>query len=81
MELRRLVSRRPTRYDRRGVLVSIIPEGRARAESAMKTYAQEVRTHYLGQMSRQQMIALSESHRRINTPLKASEQPARFRRF
>ncbi len=37
----------------------------------MRTYAQEVRTHYLDRMSRQQMTALADSHRRISIPLEA----------
>jgi DNA-binding MarR family transcriptional regulator len=71
LEKRELVSRRPTRYDRRGVLVSITSAGRAQLELAVKTYAEEVRAHYLARMSRQQMIALGDSHRQISVPLEA----------
>ena len=64
-----LVQRSRSRGDRRGVHASITPEGRARARSAMTTYAQEIRTHYLDRMSRQQMIALGDGCRRISAPL------------
>jgi DNA-binding MarR family transcriptional regulator len=73
-----LVGYWPTRYDPRAVLVSITHAGRARVEAARKTYAEEVRTHYLDRMSHQQMIALADTHRRINTPLRASVGSARW---
>lgn len=81
LEAQGLVSRGPTRYDRRGVLTSITHEGRARVEAALKTYAQTIRTHYLAQLSTQQMVALSDSCRRIDVPLKDAQHPARFRRL
>jgi DNA-binding MarR family transcriptional regulator len=71
LQNRRLVARAPSRYDRRGVLVSITGFGRARLESAIETYAQEVRTHCLDRMPGQEMIELADSHRRIGTPLEA----------
>ncbi len=39
LEAKGLVARRPTRYDRRGVFVSITLEGRTRLASAMETYS------------------------------------------
>lgn len=69
LEKRVLVSRRSTRYDRRGLLVSITATDRAELELAMRTYAQEVRRHYLDRMSRQQMTDLADIHRRISIPL------------
>jgi len=69
---RRLVTQSPPPHDqrdRRGVFVSITAAGRARLEAARKTFAEEVRTHYLDRMSHHQMIALTDSHRRINTQL------------
>lgn len=81
LEAHGLVSRGPTRYDRRGVLASITNEGRTRAAAAMKTYAQEVRSHYLVHLSPEQMLAVIDSCCRIGTALKDCEQPARFRRL
>ncbi|MGH3970677.1 MAG: MarR family winged helix-turn-helix transcriptional regulator [Mycobacterium sp.] len=81
LQARGLVSRGPTRFDRRGVLVTITRDGRALADVAIKTYAQEIRTHYLGHMSPEQMIALSDSCCQIGTPLKTAKRPAKFRRM
>jgi DNA-binding MarR family transcriptional regulator len=61
-----LVSRSPDPDDRRGVIASITNQGRSRLGPAIKTYAQGIRTHYLNQMSRQQMIALGDSCHRIS---------------
>lgn len=72
LEMRGLVSRNPSRYDRRGVLATITPEGRDRLESAMKTYGQQVRAHCVDPMSRREMIALSEGCRQIGAALKAA---------
>lgn len=66
------VRRSRSRRDGRGVLASITREGRAQMRPAARTYAQAVRTYYLAQLSRPQMIALGDSCRRINVPLKAS---------
>ena len=60
-----LVSRSPDPDDRRGVIASITTQGRSRLGPAIKTYAQGVRTHYINQMSRQQMIALGDSCHRV----------------
>lgn len=80
MEAARLVQRSRSTQDRRGVIASITGEGRARVKPAAKTYAQEIRQHYLDQMSRPQMIAMGDSCRRINLPLKAPEDPQRCKR-
>ncbi|MED5815119.1 MarR family transcriptional regulator [Mycolicibacterium sp. 050232] len=62
-----LVHRTPDPNDRRGVLATITPAGRARLGPALFTYARNIRAHYLNQMSRQQMIALGDSCRRVGT--------------
>lgn len=70
LQAKGLIGRWPTPYDRRAALVCITPAGRDRVDAARKTYAKEVRTHYLDRMSAQQLIALADNHRRINGPLK-----------
>ncbi|WP_234807456.1 MarR family winged helix-turn-helix transcriptional regulator [Mycolicibacter senuensis] len=71
------VRRSRSRRDGRGVIASITREGGAQVRPAARTYAQTVRTFYLDQMSRPQMIALGDSCRRINVPLKASARSKR----
>lgn len=66
-----LIGHWPAPYDGGTVLVSITRAGQVRADAARKTYAEEVRIRYLDRMSHQQMTALADNHRRINTPLKA----------
>ncbi|MFN3008173.1 MarR family winged helix-turn-helix transcriptional regulator [Mycolicibacterium wolinskyi] len=66
-----LVLRRASKRDRRGVVATVTQEGRARLKPALVTYSRVVRTFYLGQMSRQQMIALGESSRRVAVGLKS----------
>jgi len=69
LRTRGLVGHCPMPYDRHALLVSITRAGCIRVEAARRTYAEEVRSHYLDHMSHQQMIAMADSHRRINTPL------------
>jgi DNA-binding MarR family transcriptional regulator len=69
LRARALVGHSPTPYDRHAVLVSITRAGRMRVEAARRTYAEEVRANYLDRMSYQQMIALTDGHRRINMPV------------
>lgn len=71
LESRGLVLRRASKTDRRGVIATVTKEGRARLKPAMATYVRVVRTYYLSRMSRQQMIALGESSRRIAAGLKS----------
>lgn len=68
-----LVSRSRSTKDKRGVIATITREGRARLAPATKTYSIHIREHYLGQMTRQQMIAMGDSSRRINHPLNNSQ--------
>lgn len=68
LEAQALVGRRPQPGDRRAVLAHITAEGRARFASAVVTYARGIRAHYLGQLSRQQVIALGDVCRRTGLP-------------
>lgn len=68
LEAQALVGRRPHPGDRRAVLAHITAEGRARFASAVVTYARGIRAHYLGQLSRQQVIALGDVCRRTGLP-------------
>lgn len=79
LESEGLVSRSRSTRDKRGVIATITREGRARLQPAAKTYAGHIRTHYLDQMSRQQMIAMADSCRRINHPLNNSQIMDRYK--
>lgn len=70
LQAKGLVGHCPTPHARGAVVVSITPAGRDRVDAARKTYAEAVRDQYLDRMSHQQMMALADSHRRINGPLK-----------
>lgn len=74
-----LVLRSRSTRDKRGVVATITREGLARLYPATKTYAGHIRTHYLEQMSRQQMIAMGDSCRRINHPLNNSHIIDRYK--
>ncbi|OIN81374.1 MarR family winged helix-turn-helix transcriptional regulator [Mycobacterium malmoense] len=79
MEAEGLVRRSRSVKDGRGVIATITPEGRTRLRPATRTYAQLIRKLYLDQMSRREMIAMSDSCRRINDPLKNIENPEKFK--
>lgn len=79
LESEGLVSRSRSTKDKRGVIATITREGRARLQPATKTYSGHIREHYLDQMTRQQMIAMGDSCRRINHPLHNSQISDRFR--
>lgn len=72
LESQGLVHRTRNPGDGRGVLAEITPDGRRRAGEALKSYAQQVRTLYVNQMSRQQMLALGAACHQINTSLEAA---------
>lgn len=72
LESQGLVNRGPSSADRRGVRANITLRGRARAQSAITTYAELIRTHYLDSMTRQQLIALGDGCRRISAPLEVA---------
>jgi DNA-binding MarR family transcriptional regulator len=68
-----LVRRAASCDDRRGVVATITDDGRAAVRQAMVTYAQSVRTYFLGQLSRSQVAAMGENCRRISAALKRSD--------
>jgi DNA-binding MarR family transcriptional regulator len=72
-----LVRREASQDDRRGVVAAITDEGRAAARQAMVTYAQGVRTYFLGQLSRSQIAAMGENCRRISVALKHSDRASK----
>jgi len=61
------------------VLATITDAGRMAAEQAMITYGEGVRTHYLDQLSRTQMVATGDNCRRINAGLRLAAPPRRLR--
>ncbi|MCV7191821.1 MarR family winged helix-turn-helix transcriptional regulator [Mycolicibacterium brumae] len=73
-----LVERSSSLEDGRGVLAVITAEGREKIAKALMTYSQDVRTHFLSQLSRPQMAAMGESCRRIVAALRASGAPDKF---
>jgi DNA-binding MarR family transcriptional regulator len=72
-----LVRREASRDDRRGVVAAITEDGREAARQAMVTYAQGVRTYFLGQLSRSQIAAMGENCRRISAALKPSDRASK----
>lgn len=78
LEAQGLVRREASRDDRRGVVATITDDGRTAAHEAMVTYAQGVRTHFLGQLSRPQIAAMGENCRRISTALKLSGRSSKL---
>lgn len=68
-----LVRRGVSPDDRRGVVATITDEGRTLAEQAVVTYGQEIRTNFLGRLSRPQIAAMEDNCRRIGTALKQAE--------
>ncbi len=77
LEAQGLVRRQASQDDRRGVIATITDDGRAAARRAMVTYAQTVRTYFLGQLSRSQVAAMGENCRRISAALKLSERDSK----
>ncbi|MEB3033844.1 MarR family winged helix-turn-helix transcriptional regulator [[Mycobacterium] nativiensis] len=65
-----LVERAISPHDRRRVIVTITEAGRTLTEEAMTTYANEVRTHFLGPLTRPQIAAMATSCRQIGDGLK-----------
>jgi DNA-binding MarR family transcriptional regulator len=81
LEAQGLVRRGASPDDRRGVVASITEDGRTVWRQAMLTYGQGVRTYYLGQLSRAQMVAMGENCRRISAVLKRSDRAAKLGRI
>jgi DNA-binding MarR family transcriptional regulator len=80
LEAHNLARRHSSPDDGRGVVACITEDGRAALGSAMVTYGQGVRTHFLKKLSRPQVAALGESCRRVGAGLKADAAPARLGR-
>jgi DNA-binding MarR family transcriptional regulator len=78
LERRGLVRREASPADGRSVLATITGQGRMAAEQTMITYGDGIRTHYLDQLSRSQMVAIGENCRRINAALRLAAPPTRF---
>jgi DNA-binding MarR family transcriptional regulator len=72
LELDGLVRREASRDDGRGVIAAITDNGRKAAHQAMVTYAEGVRTHFLGQLSPSQIDAMAENCRQISAALRPS---------
>jgi DNA-binding MarR family transcriptional regulator len=77
LEAQGLVRRGACPDDGRGVVATITDEGRTVAGQAMVTYAQGVRTYFLGRLSRPQIAAMGENCRRITATLKPSARSAK----
>ncbi|AQT82558.1 hypothetical protein B1R94_04215 [Mycolicibacterium litorale] len=69
LERRRLVQRRAAKDDGRRVMAMLTLTGARSLAAALETYSRLVRTHFLNELSRPQMIALGDSCRRINARL------------
>ena len=80
LEAQGLLARNTSTNDRRRVIATISPAGRARLKPALQTYADIVRTYYLVPLSRQQMTAVGDSCRRISGGLMHKERQARLER-
>jgi DNA-binding MarR family transcriptional regulator len=80
LEVQNLVTRCASPDDGRGVIATITDDGRVSVRSAMVTYGDGVRAHFLGRLSRPQMAAMGESCRRISTALQQTPQPAKLGR-
>ena len=76
LETAGLVRRDASPDDGRGVLATITKDGRALVEEAMATYANGVRAHYLGPLTRPQMSGMGENCRRISAALKTNAPAA-----
>lgn len=70
LEARGLLLRGTTPDDRRGVVATITDDGRAIAEQATISYADEVRTNFIDRLSRSQIAAMGNGCRRITQSLK-----------
>lgn len=81
LEAQGLVRRGASPDDRRGVVASITEDGRTVARQAMVTYAEGVRSFYLGKLSRAQMAAMGANCRRISAALKRAEQSTKLNRL
>lgn len=67
-----LLQRNVDPCDRRRVMLTITAKGREAVAQAMATYADSVRTHFIGPLSRPQVSEIAETCEQINDPLKRS---------
>ena len=67
-----LLQRNVDPCDRRRVMLTITAKGREAVAQAMTTYANSVRTHFIGPLSRPQVAEIAETCEQINDPLKRS---------
>lgn len=81
LEAAGLVRRGTRQEDRRVVLAIITDDGRAALQRALLTYAQGVRAHFVGPLSRPQLSALGENCQRISAALRASDPAATLGRM
>lgn len=70
LENQGLVLRTVSPHDRRRVVATITEPGRTLVDQAMITYAQAVRTHFLGPLTRPQIAAMANTCRQISDGLK-----------
>jgi DNA-binding MarR family transcriptional regulator len=80
LEVQGLVGRGASPDDGRGVVASITPDGRTALASAMQTYGEAVRMHFLDRLSRPQVTAMGENCRRISAGLKHGAPQAKLGR-
>ena len=73
LEAQGMLCRATSPDDRRGVIATITDEGRAMAETATASYAQEVRKNFIDRLTRSQIAALENGCRRITSALKQTE--------
>ncbi|MGE2689796.1 MarR family winged helix-turn-helix transcriptional regulator [Mycolicibacterium pulveris] len=73
LEERGLVQRGRRREDKRIVIVGITRKGEEHLLPALRTYSALVRRYYLDPLTREQMIALGDSTRRVSDALKLRE--------
>lgn len=69
LEARGLVRREVGSAGTRAVTLQITDDGRTVVEGATVSYVQGVRTHFLGPLSRRQVVSIEENCRRISVAL------------
>ncbi|WP_409436892.1 MarR family winged helix-turn-helix transcriptional regulator [Mycobacterium sp. SMC-14] len=67
-----LLQRSVDPWDRRRVMLTITTKGREAVEQAMTTYADSVRVHFIGPLSRPQVSEIADACEQITSPLKRS---------
>ncbi|OBK86524.1 hypothetical protein A5649_19910 [Mycolicibacter heraklionensis] len=72
LEDRGLLQRSVDPWDRRRIVLTITTKGRKVVAQAIRTYAESVRTHFIGPLSRPQVSEIAETCEQINAHLKRS---------